>query len=85
MPYSGHPVSAWKKFGPAHDTLLFNLKADVAEQNDLSQSNPEKLREMTRLMQAAIDNLGDLPEPLEVKPPADQEFVKRNRERLGLN
>ena len=85
MPFPGHPVSAWKKEVAAHDTLLFNLQEDVAEQNDLSQSNPEKLKEMTALMEEAIGKLGILPPPLVVIPKADQDFVLRNRKRLGLD
>ncbi|MEL7118914.1 MAG: sulfatase [Bacteroidota bacterium] len=85
LPYPGNPVSSWKKAVAAHDTLLFNLQTDVEEQNDLSQFNRKKLSEMTQAMQSAIDQLGDLPPPLVVRPPADQSFVKRNKKRLGLD
>ncbi len=85
VPYPGNGVSGWRKEVPAHDTLLFNLRADVEEQIDLSESEPEKLKEMTVLMQQAIDDLGDLPPALVVLPPADQTFVVRNRKRLGLD
>lgn len=32
---------------PAHDTLLFNIKTDISETNNLVKSNSDKVREMT--------------------------------------
>ncbi len=34
------------ELGNSKDHLLFNLEDDISQQNDLSKSNPEKLKEM---------------------------------------
>ncbi|MDF7822596.1 sulfatase [Pontiellaceae bacterium B12227] len=52
--------------GGAHDYLLYNLKNDIGEQNNLAKSNPEMVQTLDRMMENYIRNSGavvPLPNP----------------------
>ena len=42
----------WVKEAKLQTFMLYNLRTDIAEENDLSASAPEKLTEMKELLQA---------------------------------
>ncbi len=65
-PYKGYRGSAGKKAVAAHDTLLFNLKVDIGEKQDLHALNPEKTREIWEAMEKAYAEMGPLPSSLNV-------------------
>lgn len=65
-PYNGYNGSAGKKAVVAHDTLLFNLKIDMGEKQDLHSKNPEKTKELWIAMEKAYASLGPLPKSLNV-------------------
>lgn len=44
-----------------HDTLLFNLKDDPSERDDVSGGNPDKVAELEAMMVAFEANIGDTP------------------------
>ena len=85
MPFAGTKGSLSYAKVAAHDTLLFNLREDIGELNDLSQTNPEKRREMVSAMEAAIAEMGELPPSLIVRPKTDRSHIKKNKERLGID
>lgn len=60
--------------------LLFDLKSDPHEMNNLASSNPEKVKEMTKLMEKQRQLFGDQ-DPLSVKNPEAKEidFSKAKR------
>jgi hypothetical protein len=46
-------------------SALFNLAADPGETNDLSDTEPERTAELTRLLQSRLADMGaQLPTPL---------------------
>lgn len=65
LPYEGHKAKWWKSAVPAHDTLLFDLKADPGEQHNLFTQYPDTAKRVLKAMQAHRKALGELP-PLKV-------------------
>ncbi len=53
--------------------LLFNLESDPHEINNLAPSNPEMLKEMSKLMEESRKNIGDN-DPLSVEKPEPKEI-----------
>ena len=80
MPYPGNPFQRWRAEVAPHDTLFFNLKNDVGEQNNLLEKEPEKAMEVLQAMEDFKTSLGDLPPPLKVKVPADNSHYKRQND-----
>ncbi|RPA68589.1 DUF229 domain-containing protein [Cyclobacteriaceae bacterium YHN15] len=70
-PYAGYAGSRGMKKVDAHDTLLFNLKADPGETTNLMKENPEKTAQMMRAMELAVKQLGPLPESKVIRTPPD--------------
>ncbi|GMQ25449.1 sulfatase [Algoriphagus sp. oki45] len=70
-PFAGFAGSRGMKAVAAHDTLLFNLKSDPGETTNLAKENPEKLAQMMRTMDLAVQQLGSLPPSLVVRGPQD--------------
>ncbi|TNF40025.1 MAG: DUF229 domain-containing protein, partial [Cytophagales bacterium] len=70
-PFAGFAGSRGMKAVEAHDTLLFNLKTDPGETTNLAKENPEKLAQMMRAMDLAVQQLGPLPPSLVVRGPQD--------------
>jgi arylsulfatase len=83
MPYRGNPFKPWRAAVPPHDTLLFNLKADIGEQENLMTRHPDKPKELLLAMEDFKSSLGDLPPLLKVKVPADNIHYERQTKWLN--
>lgn len=68
---------------PAADTLLFNLKTDIAEQNNLLKSNPAKAKELLASLETYKKKIGDTPPPLVQRMPSDDSHIKKRAERAA--
>jgi arylsulfatase A-like enzyme len=72
LPFQGYHGSNGKKGVPPHDTLLFNLKTEPGERNNLFGENPEKVAEMVRLMREYQLSKGEMPPSLVIGTGADR-------------
>ncbi len=64
----------------AHGMLLFNLKEDPGEQQNLAEKHPEKVAQLQKEIEAFKASLGVLPPPKKMKEPADrshEEYLKK--------
>lgn len=80
FPYAGNKGILGVKDVAAHDTLLFNLKQDVGEQQNLLKSNPGKAKELL----ASLEKYKTTIEPaksLVQRIPADESHKKKYLER----
>ncbi|WP_353718552.1 sulfatase [Dyadobacter sp. 676] len=68
---------------PATDTLLFNLKTDVGEQNNLLRSNPAKAKELLLSLEAYKRRIGATPPALVQRMPSDDSHIKKRAERAA--
>jgi len=69
LPHGPFKGNQFMKEVPAHDTLLFNVRSDVAESKNLIQSNPQKMKEMTAKLKIFQNSIKDLkPQVGEGKP-----------------
>jgi arylsulfatase A len=68
---------------PAADTLLFNLKTDIAEQNNLLKSNPAKAKKLLASLETYKKKIGDTPPPLVQRMPSDDSHIKKRAERAA--
>lgn len=66
---------------PASDTLLFNLKTDVGEKDNLVKTNPEKVKELLAAWKAYEKNIGETPPALVQRMPADNSHITKRAER----
>lgn len=66
---------------PASDTLLFNLKSDVSEQNNLASANPAKVKELLLALETFKTRLGPTPAALPQRLPADDTHIKKYYQR----
>ncbi|MCS5491341.1 sulfatase-like hydrolase/transferase [Algoriphagus limi] len=83
-PFRGFQGAPWMRGVPAHDTLLFNLRLDPGETNNLAKENPEKLAQMMRAMDLAVQQLGPLPPSLVVRGAQDNshyEYLNQKRQK----
>lgn len=71
LPYKGFAGSPWKNPAPAHDTLLFNLKDDPGERNNLYDSKKKRAKQLIMDMNTAYSNLEELPPSLILTLPTD--------------
>jgi len=55
------------ELGNSKDYLLYNLKEDLGQQNNLAESNPEKLEEMIKLYTSKRGTVNTKVEQLELK------------------
>jgi arylsulfatase A-like enzyme len=76
-PFAGFPGAPWKQAVEAHDTLLFDLRKDPGENNNLAAEHTEKLAQMIRAMDSAVEQLGPLPPSIIVRTPADTSHFNR--------
>jgi arylsulfatase A-like enzyme len=83
LPFKGYRGSRGKKAVPPHDTLLFDLRTDPGETENLYATRPEKVQEMMELMEAFVASKGEFPPSLSIGASADQEFYKELAERHG--
>ncbi|GGH49962.1 arylsulfatase [Dyadobacter endophyticus] len=68
---------------PAADTLLFNLKTDIGEQNNLLKSNPAKAKELLASLETYKKKIGDTPLPLVQRMPSDDSHIKKRADRAA--
>jgi arylsulfatase A len=68
---------------PSADTLLFNLKTDIGEQNNLLKSNPAKAKELLASLETYKKKIGDTPPPLVQRMPSDDSHIKKRAERAA--
>ncbi len=59
------------------DTLLFNLKLDLGEKNNLLKSNPAKAKELLNAWKAFEQKVGPTPARLVQRMPADDSHIKK--------
>ena len=82
--FEGFPGAVWKKRIDPHPWLLINLKNDPGEQNNLADSQPEKLEEMKSRMKDFQNRMGPLPPSADFRGrPADESHYKYLREKYG--
>jgi arylsulfatase A-like enzyme len=79
MPYPGNESNPWRAGVPAHDTLLFNLKADRSEKDNILPKHPEKATELLQAMEDFQDSLGTLPPLMKTRAPADNIHYDRQK------
>jgi arylsulfatase A-like enzyme len=72
LPFKGFEGADWKQAVAAHDTLLFNLKKDPGEKDNLFYAHKELARELITEMNARYTNLGKLPPTLITQSPEDK-------------
>lgn len=68
---------------PPHDWLLFNLKDDPGEKNNLAEQQPEKVEELQRKIADFKKSLGPVHPLHRYKPPADRSHEEYLREKYG--
>lgn len=76
MPFKGYEGSRWKKAVAAHDTLMFNLKDDSGEKNNLYLSNKETAKKLIQDMHIKYEKMGKLPSSLILRTPEDNSHYK---------
>jgi arylsulfatase A len=84
-PFAGFPGTRGMKAVAPHETLLFNLKNDPGETTNLAKGNPEKLAQMIRAMDLAVQSLGPLKESLVVRGSQDNshfEYLDKKRKEM---
>jgi arylsulfatase A-like enzyme len=81
FPYPGNKGIIGIKDVPPHDTLLFNLKQDIGEQNNLIRANPQKVKELLASLQRYKATLEPTPKSLVQWMPADESHKKKYLER----
>lgn len=65
------------------DTLLFNLKTDIGEQNNLLKANPAKAKELLAALEVYKKKIGNTPPALVQRMPADDSHIKKRAERAA--
>jgi hypothetical protein len=83
LPWEGFEGVPWKKGVPPHDTLLFNLKSDPGEQNNLYFDSPKKVAEMVAQMEVYRASKGEFPPSLMEGHEADKIFYNILSEKPG--
>lgn len=68
---------------PATDTLLFNLKNDIGEQNNLLKSNPEKASALLLSLETYKKKIGATPPALVQRMLSDDSHIKKRAERAA--
>ncbi|WP_375583931.1 alpha/beta fold hydrolase [Cyclobacterium xiamenense] len=86
-PYGGNEASTWRQAVAPHDTLLFNIRQDPEERNNLFEGNKEVARALFKDMENECKALGDLPPSLVVRTMADNSHfeILAKSERKALN
>ena len=59
-----------------HDTLLFNLKTDPGERNNLYKSNKEIAIDLFEMMNEKYLSMGTLPKSITLRTDADESHLK---------
>ena len=79
LPFHEIKGNFWRNGTAAHDTLLFNLREDPGERYNLARKYPEKVKELTRKINAFKERLGEIPAPLVVTGNYPGEYLKKQR------
>ncbi|MGW8317016.1 MAG: sulfatase family protein, partial [Bacteroidales bacterium] len=83
LPFAGYHGSNGMKGVPPHDTLLFNLKSDPGEQDNLYADMPDKVAEMVSLMDTYLASKGALPPSLAIGDQADRSTYRYLIDKYG--
>lgn len=81
IPYEGFEGASWKQAVAAHGNLLFNIKSDPGEKNNLYDSKPEVFEKLYQEMNAKYQDLGNLPPSLVVRSAADRSHFEYLQEK----
>lgn len=73
----------WKIRFPKPDTLLFNLKVDIGEKENLFKTNPAKAKELLAALEIYANKIGATPPALVQQMPSDDSYIKRRAERAA--
>ena len=76
LPYEGWPGTWYKSPIDPHDTLLFNLKLDPGEKNNIFNENKELAKSLAISMQKKYNDMGDLPESIVIRTDADESHLR---------
>jgi arylsulfatase A-like enzyme len=85
LPFKGFKGANWKSAVAPHDTLLFNLRNDPGERENLSATHPEKVKDMLRAMEAYRASKGEFPPSLDIGHMADHSHYDFLEETYGEN
>ena len=75
-PFKGFEGTWWKNTSSGHDSLLFNLKNDPFEIDNLFNANKEFARKLFNEMEEEYSNLGELPPSINLRTPADESHLE---------
>ena len=87
LPFKGYQESDYRRASPAHDTLLFNLKHDMGETQNLFSSNKPKAMELINEMNTQVKLMAPFPKHIITTSKADRSHfdylkkTKRNAEK----
>ncbi|MEO1449403.1 MAG: hypothetical protein AAFV07_07720, partial [Bacteroidota bacterium] len=84
LPYKGNERQPWRTAVAAHDTLLFNLREDIGEQQNLLAEAPEQKKKILERMQAHMNQVAPLPPPLKVMMGDDKSHYERQKAWWGM-
>ena len=73
----------WKIRFVRSDTLLFNLKDDIGEKQNLFQSHPEKIKELVSAFTMYTHSIGPTPPSLPQRMPADNSHITKRAARAA--
>ncbi|MCY7353262.1 MAG: sulfatase [Cytophagaceae bacterium] len=79
LPYGGNAGTPGMKALAAHPLLLFNLRQDLGEQNNLAEQNPAKVQELQTAMTAFGQSLGKVPPGKIQRSEADKSLSKARK------
>ena len=75
LPYEGWPGTWYKSSIEPHDTLLFNLKLDPGEKNNIFDENKELAKSLIKSMLKKYIEMGELPESIVIRTDADESHL----------
>lgn len=87
VPYLGFQQTRWKQGVAAHDTLLYNLKKDPGERNNLFHKHKSLAISLLQEMSYKYQQMGALPPSLSPRKPADEShftFLKKKKNKPNL-
>jgi arylsulfatase A-like enzyme len=67
----------------AHDTLLFNLRTDIGEQQNVLKEKHDVVPGLLKALEAATNKLGKTPPPLVQRMPSDDSHIAKRKQRQG--
>ena len=76
LPYEGWDGTWYKSQSKSHDTLLFNLKNDPGEKNNIYNDNKDLAINLLIDMNQKYQSMGQLPESIIIRTDADESHLK---------